>query len=84
MIGEFCIWYETTLLPVFEPAKPQWADEADPSVAGSVLCHISTAKWCEETGCDAYCVEKKEALSTSRCRRGHEDRRYFESKSGRC
>ena len=22
MIGEFCMWYETTLLPDFEPAKP--------------------------------------------------------------
>jgi putative redox-active protein with C_GCAxxG_C_C motif len=64
MIGEFCNWYETTCLPVYEPAKPQWADEADPSVAGSVLCHISTAKWCEKAGCDAYCVEKKE-----RCQR---------------
>ncbi len=60
MIGEFCLWYETTLLPAYEPAAPQRADEADPSVAGSVLCHISTAKWCEETGNEAFSMEKKE------------------------
>lgn len=64
MIGEFCTWYETTLLPVFEPAEPQWTDEAVPSVAGSVLCHISIAKWCKEAGCDVNGVEKKE-----RCQR---------------
>lgn len=60
MIAEFCLWYETTLLPAYEPAVPQRADKADPSVAGSVLCHISTAKWCEATGNKAFSAEKKE------------------------
>jgi hypothetical protein len=60
MIAEFCLWYESTALPAYEPAEPQQAEHVDPSVAGSVLCHISTAKWCEATGYEAFSVEKKE------------------------
>ncbi len=60
MITEFCLWYETTALPAYKPAKPHMAGEIDPSVAGSVLCHISTIKWCEASAYDAYCPEKKE------------------------
>ena len=64
MIAEFCSWYETTALPSFVPEKPQWADEAVPSVAGSVLCHVSVAKWQKASGFEAFSTEKKE-----RCRR---------------
>jgi hypothetical protein len=63
-ITELCVWYETSWLPQHEPAEPKWADEAEPSVAGSVLCHVSTARWCEASGCEAFSMEKKE-----RCRR---------------
>lgn len=64
MIAEFCLWYETTPLPTYEPAESQPADEADPSIAGSVLCHISTAKWCQLNGYDAFSAERKQ-----RCQR---------------
>ena len=64
LITDLCAWYETTSLPKFVPTEPGWFDEAEPSVAGSVLCHISTAEWCKATGYEAFCVEKKE-----RCRR---------------
>lgn len=64
MIAEFCSWYETTALPSFVPEKPQWADEAVPSVAGSLLCHVSVAKWQKASGFEAFSTEKKE-----RCRR---------------
>jgi hypothetical protein len=64
LIRELCVWYETTLLPKYEPVEPKWADEVEPSVANSVLCHVSVAKWCESSGCGAFSMEKKE-----RCRR---------------
>jgi len=64
LITELCAWYEQTPLPKYAPADPQWADEADPSVAGSILCHISTARWCEASAYEAFSMEKKE-----RCRR---------------
>lgn len=64
MITEICVWYETTSLPAFVPEKAEWAPEAQPSVAGSVLCHFSVAKWSKASGNEAFSVEKKE-----RCRR---------------
>ncbi|MFZ5829674.1 MAG: C-GCAxxG-C-C family (seleno)protein [Planctomycetota bacterium] len=63
-IAELCAWYETTLLPTFQPVTPEWADEATPSIAGSVLCHVSTSKWSKASGFEAVSTEKKE-----RCRR---------------
>lgn len=64
MITEMCVWYETTALPAFVPEKPEWAPEAVSSVADSVLCHLSVAKWSKASGNEAYSVEKKE-----RCQR---------------
>lgn len=64
LITEFCRWYEDTPLPEFEPTEPQWAEEAVPCVARSVLCHVSTTAWCRAAGCSAFSMEKKE-----RCRR---------------
>ncbi|TWT78780.1 Split-Soret cytochrome c precursor [Planctomycetes bacterium CA13] len=64
MIAELVVWYETTPLPQYEPEKPAWADDTPSSVSGSVLCHLSTGRWCETTGCEAFSMEKKE-----RCRR---------------
>jgi hypothetical protein len=64
LITELCVWYESTALPQFVPAKAEWADHTAPSVAGSLLCHISVAQWCKTSGCGAYGMDKKE-----RCRR---------------
>lgn len=64
LISEFCTWYETTSLPMYQPAEPEWADEAASCVPGSILCHVAINNWCEATGRHAYCMEKKE-----RCRR---------------
>jgi hypothetical protein len=63
-ITELCVWYETSSLPKYEPAEPQWADEAKPSIAGSVLCHVSMSRWCEVSGCGVFSMDRKE-----RCRR---------------
>jgi hypothetical protein len=63
-IAELCVWYETSSLPKYVPAEPQWAADAEPSIAGSLLCHVSTAQWCEVSGCGAFSMAKKE-----RCRR---------------
>ena len=64
LIGELCSWYEATLLPAYTPHQPWWASEVQPSVAESLLCHVSVSNWCEATGRDAFCMHKKE-----RCRR---------------
>ncbi len=64
LITGICTWYENTPLPVYEPSKPVWADEATPSVSNSILCHVAVANWCQVTGRDVKCVERKE-----RCRR---------------
>lgn len=64
MITELCAWYETASLPRYQPAKPQWAQQVQPSAAGSLLCHVSISKWCQATGFEVVSMEKKE-----RCRR---------------
>jgi len=64
LAAELCFWYERTALPQFQPAKAEWADEAEPSIADSILCHVSVSRWCKATGCEASGMEKKE-----RCRR---------------
>jgi hypothetical protein len=64
LIRELAFWYESTELPIFRPAKPQWADNVATCRADSVLCHISALRWTQASGRDAYSQEKKE-----RCRR---------------
>lgn len=64
LVTELCTWYETCPLPQFQPTVPEWAPDAPPSVAGSVLCHVSLGRWCQASGCKAFSMEKKE-----RCRR---------------
>lgn len=64
LITEFCTWYETTSLPNYRPAKPEWSEDVASCVPGSILCHVAISNWCETTGREAYCMEKKE-----RCRR---------------
>jgi len=64
LVTELCVWYETTPLPEYPSDGSVWAPEAKPSIAGSVLCHMSVARWSEVSGCRAFGIEKKE-----RCRR---------------
>ncbi|QDU57502.1 C-GCAxxG-C-C family protein [Aeoliella mucimassa] len=64
LASEFCQWYESTALPSFSPAEPLLDCPVPKAVSGSVLCHVSVAKWCQESGCEAFSPEKKE-----RCRR---------------
>jgi hypothetical protein len=64
LIREFCVWYESESLPHYEPLNADGSYVTEPSVSGSVLCHISVAHWCEATGREAFSAEKKE-----RCRR---------------
>lgn len=64
LIAALCTWYEATPLPQYVPSKAEWAPDAAPSVAESLLCHVSVARWCGISGCGAYSQEKKE-----RCRR---------------
>ncbi|QDV63853.1 C-GCAxxG-C-C family protein [Crateriforma conspicua] len=64
MISDLAGWYESSVLPEFKPGEPEWADEAIPCVSGSVLCHISTTRWCRESGCPIDSLDRKE-----RCRR---------------
>ena len=68
LIGDICAWYESTPLPIYEPAEPAWADEVAPSMADSILCHVAVARWCQVTGCDIKCAERRE-----RCRRASVD-----------
>ncbi len=68
LIGEICTWYEQTPLPIYQPREPGWAETVAPSVSNSVLCHVAVAKWCEATGCEVKCAERRE-----RCRRASVD-----------
>jgi hypothetical protein len=68
LISDICTWYERTPLPIYEPAEPAWADDVTPSVSDSILCHVAVAKWCQVTGCDVKCAERRE-----RCRRASVD-----------
>ena len=68
LVGEICTWYERTPLPIYQPSEPGWAETVAPSVSNSVLCHAAIAKWCEATGCEVKCAERRE-----RCRRASVD-----------
>ena len=64
LVAELFSWYETTLLPAYQP-KPQNDTLAVPqSVSGAVLCHVSVHRWCEASGCEVESDGMKE-----RCRR---------------
>ena len=57
-------WYRDTSLPKYQP-KNSSAIEMPPSVADSVLCHVSTLRWREE----AECTDLKSPLRKERCAR---------------
>jgi len=60
IITELGVWYETTPLPEYRPISPKWADEAEPSVAGALLCHVSDSRLCKASAREAFSVEKNE------------------------
>ena len=48
MVNELFRWYETASLPIYNPgdAAKGVKGALPQSVSGSVLCHVSVAKWC--------------------------------------
>jgi len=64
LTAELFTWYESTALPAYTPATPEWADRVGAAVPESVLCHISSAKWSQATGYSSTSNERRE-----RCRR---------------
>jgi hypothetical protein len=63
LVDEVFTWYETTGLPVFEPAEPA-KEKRDmrikPSQAKSTLCHISITRWTEASGFQSFSPERAE------------------------
>lgn len=63
-IADVCLWYESTPLPSFRPERPALDLDIVSNVSGSVLCHVSSSRWCKTAGCDVVSPERRE-----RCRR---------------
>lgn len=61
LIVDLFKWYESTALPHFQPAS---GAPVSTSIAGSVLCHASIARWCGASKEDPYSASRGE-----RCRR---------------
>ena len=62
MIDELFRWYELTAFPMYKP-NPGTTKVEGPlatSAAGSILCHISVAKWCDASKLDARSTERSE------------------------
>ena len=65
MVRELFHWYNNASLPMYRPGVDVYVDKDIPqSVSGSVLCHISNAKWAYASG---YRVNSKER--SERCAR---------------
>jgi hypothetical protein len=58
LIGELFAWYERTRLPRYQPADALTSKVVQ-TMAGSVLCHISVAHWCEGSGAGPTSKERK-------------------------
>jgi hypothetical protein len=59
LIDEVYNWYSQSSLPAYQPVKPKDPKmKIIPSVSGSPLCHISTTKWCEESGYKFFTPER--------------------------
>ncbi len=60
--NELFRWYETTALPIYRPSEEAARINVDlgQAVSNSILCHISVARWCEETGIGASSKERSE------------------------
>lgn len=48
MIRELCLYYENTALPQYKP-KDDTLPKREAVVSESVLCHISSSRWCAES-----------------------------------
>jgi hypothetical protein len=60
VINELFRWYAEQPLPLWRPAKPRIQDAIAPSVAGSQLCHISVARWCDKSAYKANSPQRGE------------------------
>ncbi len=63
IIDELYRYYETEPLPVYIPKENHFKD-LEKTVADSVLCHLSSARWCHEADSEVSSPRRKE-----RCRR---------------
>ncbi|MDR0466031.1 MAG: C-GCAxxG-C-C family protein [Deltaproteobacteria bacterium] len=62
MIDELFRWYELAAFPIYKP-NPGTTKVEGPlpsSVANSIICHISVAKWCAASKFDARSTERSE------------------------
>ena len=60
--NELAIYYERTLLPIYEPADA--GNEPYPrTISNSVLCHVSSGKWCELAQVQSGSPERTERCS---------------------
>lgn len=64
LVNELFLWYQQTELPQYVPQKPGLNTTIPKTVSNSVLCHVSTTRWCKFAGHKAYSKPQKE-----RCRR---------------
>lgn len=64
LVGQLFLWYEQTELPVYVPRELSPDMEMPKSASQSVLCHVSTTRWCTTSGQKAFSNLRKE-----RCRR---------------
>jgi hypothetical protein len=62
LIEDMFTWYEKTALPVYTP--PEAKQDIVKTVAGAVLCHVSTVNWAKASG---YRIDSKER--SERCSR---------------
>lgn len=61
MVSELYQWYESTALPIYQPADAKVKGDLPQSTSDSVLCHISVSRWCY--------LNKIEATSKARSER---------------
>lgn len=59
-VDELFRWYEATSLPMYTPIKAKLGGTCKPTVAGSILCHVSASKWCFETKSATHSPERSE------------------------
>ncbi len=60
LVSELFKWYESTAMPTFIPQKPKIQGSCQPTVSGSILCHVSASTWCFETKLDSHSPERSE------------------------
>jgi len=63
-VWEYGVWYESALLPRYQPEEPLIETFPCSSIAGSLLCHVSVSRWCDASNLDPFRPDRKK-----RCRR---------------